>query len=162
MMNSNLPYWFCNKGTTCDTDHFESGQIIECIKEVSLTRLKDGRFQILEFGAFRNILEGPNYLIVDNTIAEVLKNHVPEQIKVNPITVFRRATGETWTNYSEFIPLREIDYLDYYTTVSSGLKIYHMMLSMIYVSQDLKIILERELADFSDLEFKQGIPVMAG
>jgi hypothetical protein len=161
-MTQNLPYWLCNKGTTCDSDDFEDGQSFELIREVSLIKLKDGRYQISEFGTFRKVLDGFGYSLIENKIADILKKYVSDQIELNPIVIFRRATNEEWTNYSELKMRNQIEFKDYYKTESIGLKIYGILNGLIYVSAELKSIIEKELTDLTDIEFKRGLPLMAG
>ncbi|MFD0991691.1 MULTISPECIES: hypothetical protein [Tenacibaculum] len=161
-MTKNLPYWLCNKGTTCDSDDFEDGESFEFIKEVSLIKLKDERYQVSEIGAFRNILDGYGYALIDNKIADILKKYVSDQIDLKQTIIFRRATNEEWTNYSELIMKNKIEFNEYYQTESVGLNIYGILNGLIYVSADLKDLIEKELTDLTDIEFKRGLPLMAG
>ena len=158
----NIPYWLCNKGTTCDSDNFEGITTIELIDKVSLIKLKDGRYQVSEIGTFRPILDGYDYSLIDNRIGEVLQKYVSEQIEVSQIEIFRRATDEKWNNYSELKMKNEIDYKDYYNTESSGLKIYKILNGLVYVSSDLKDLIKKELNALTNIEFKRGLPIMGG
>ena len=161
-MTQNLNYWLCNKGTTCDSDDFENESTVEFVKEVSLIKLKDGRYQVSEFGTFRNIIDGFGYSIIDNKIAEVLNKYVSEYIELNPIIIFRRATNEEWTNYSELKMKNQIEFKDYYETKSIGINIYGILNGLIYITAELKKLMEKELSDLTDIEYKQGLPLMAG
>ena len=161
-MTQNLPYWLCNKGTTCDNDEFETEQSFEFIKEVNLIKLKDERYQVSEIGAFRNILDGYGYALIDNKIADILKKYVADLIELKQIVIFRRATNEKWTNYSELIMKNKIEFNEYYQTESIGLNIYGILDGLIYVSTELKNLIEKELTDLTDIEFKRGLPLMAG
>lgn len=160
-MTQNLPFWLCNKGTTCDSDDFENSENLEFIKEVSLIKLKDGKYQISEIGAFRNILDGYEYALIDNKIADILRKYVSDQIELNQITIFRRATNEEWLNYSELKIKKEIEYKNYYNTESTGINIYKILSGLIYVSTELKSLIEKELTDLTDIELKRGLPLMA-
>ena len=160
-MKNNIPYWFCNKGTTSDNDDFINGESFEYVKEVSLIKLKDGRYQVSEMGVFRNIINGHEHTLVENKIVDILKKYISSQIEIIPITIFRRATNEKWINYSELIIKNQIDLKEYYNTNSNGVNIYIIKGVGIYVSNDLKNILKKELIDDSDIEYKIGLPLMA-
>jgi hypothetical protein len=127
-----------------------------------LIKLKDERYQVSEIGTFRNLLDGYGCALIENKIADILKKYVSEQIDLKQVIIFRRATKEEWTNYSELIMKNKIEINEYYQTESSGLNIYGILNGLIYVSADLKELIENELTDLSDLEFKRGLPLMTG
>ena len=159
-MKKNVPYWLCNKGTICSSDHFEDGTIIHHIAEVQLIKLKDGRYQFSQDGVFKRILHGYDYTLIDRKIGAILKAYVPDQIEIADIVIFRRATNEEWSNYCELKMKHKIDYTQYQSTESSGLKIYSLLDNLIYISPDLKHKIEEALEDISDIEFKRGVPAV--
>jgi len=161
-MTQHLPYWFCNKGTACDRDNFAEYSTIEFIKEVSLIKTKDGRYQVSEFGAFRNLLDGFDYALIENKISQILQKYVSNQVEVSQTVIYRRATNEEWNNYSELKIKNKIEFKEYYNTESFGLKIYGILNGLVYVSSDLKVLIENELDNSTDIEFKRGLPLMTG
>ncbi len=163
-MRKDLTYWICNKGDNRinDNNKFEDGEVFEIIRNVNLIRLKDGRYQVAEFGSFKKILDGDGFPLIDNEIAKVLKENAPDQIELRPVEIFRRANNQKWTNYSELITKRTIDVQSYDKTESSGINIFTLLNTFIYVSHYLKKIIERELDHLTDIRFKQGLPIMIG
>ena len=160
-MLKNLLYWLCEHGTSCDNDDWSIGQKREYTKPVSLIKLKDGRYQLIELGKFKPILDVHECFLIDNRIADLLEKYVSDQIKLSKVLVFRKATGQEWENYSELIIKNEIMYEEYYKYESTKLEIYRLDKGGIYVSSELKEKIQTALDSEMDLEFKRGLPFLA-
>ena len=107
-------------------------------------------------------MEGYKYILIDNKIASALQKYVADQIELTPTLVFRKATNEKWPNYSELIIKKNLEFESYYQAASKGITIYCMFDNLIYVSQELKNLLEEKLLDLKGIEYKRGRPLMGG
>ena len=123
-MNKPTLYWLTNH----DYNHE---------KEVLVDKISEGKYRVLEFGKFKPIL--CSGCLVDNSIAVVLSKYVPDQIgKVNKVTIWRKATDQTWTNYSEIEIKNALDLENFNTAEHDGFRIYLLMYNDIYIFFGIK------------------------
>lgn len=129
---------------------------------VSLFKLNDHEFQVIEIGIFRPILDGTGYLLIIDKIANVLQKYVGSQITINNVRIYRKSTDEEWFSYRSITIKNEINYEDYSYIKCNGLQIFHLMNSKIYVSPDLKDKIETQLLSIGRIRLKQGVSVFIG
>lgn len=129
---------------------------------VSLFKLNDNEFQVIEMGNFRPILDGTGYLLIIDKIADVLQKYVGSQITINNVRIYRKSTDEEWFNYRSITIKNEINYTDYSYIKCNGLQIFHLMNTKIYISPDLKDKIETELVSIGGIRLKQGISLFIG
>jgi hypothetical protein len=129
-------------------------------KEVLVDKIGENKFRILEFGKFYPILS--QGCLIDNCIAEVLQKYVPEQIELlKKVTIWRKATNEIWSNYSEIQIKNHLDLKEFESAKFDGFRIYHLMHNDIYVSSELKEKLLAEYGSASEIEFVNEWPKYA-
>lgn len=127
-------------------------------KEVVLDRISDGKFRVLEFGDLKPILYGGN--LVSNAIAVIFKKYVPEQIdSVKNVTIWRKSTGETWTNYSEIRFKNQLDLENFEKVAFDRLRVYQLMHDHIYISKELMDKFMSEYVNIEELEFENNWPI---
>ncbi len=143
-MNKSELYWLKNKN--------------DIEKDVIVDRIENGKFRVLEYGKFYPILCG-GYL-VDNSITEILLKYVPEQIESsNKVMIWRKATDETWNNYSELHIKNHLDLEDFEDAKFDGLKIYLLMHNQIFISSELKEKFISECKKIQEIEFSNEYPL---
>lgn len=145
-MNKSELYWLKNKN--------------DIEKDVIVDKIENGKFRVLEYGKFHPILCG-GYL-VDNSIAEILQKYVPEQIESsNKVIIWRKATDETWNNYSELQIKNHLDLKEFESAKFDGLRVYQLMHNQIYISSELKEKFISECKKILELEFSTEWPLYA-
>lgn len=130
-------------------------------KDVIVDKIEEGKFRVLEFGKFHPILN--NGYLIDNSIAEILKKYVSEQIEfAKNVIIWRKATNETWNNYSEIKIKNHLNLEQFKSAEFNGNRIYHLMNNDIYISSELKNKLISDCKKINELEFIKELPLYAG
>jgi len=146
-MNKSELYWLKNKN--------------DIERDVIVDKIENGKFQVLEYGKFYPILN--NGYLIENSIAEILKEYVPEQIgSMKKVTVWRKATDEVWDNYSEIQIKINLNLEQLKNAKFDDYRIYHLMHNDIYISSKLKDKLIAECEKANELEFANDWPKYAG
>jgi hypothetical protein len=65
---------------------------------VGLDKISANEYLYRSSGYFRPILTGERKLIRQD-IADIILKYVPEQVKIKPVKITRKSTGENWTDY---------------------------------------------------------------
>lgn len=162
-MKKQLAYRLINKDevTESELEEYKNGQTIPFIDEVSLFKLKSGDFQFSSEGSFKAILSGPDYILIKSKIAQILIKHASEQLSCHPVKIYRRATGEEWLDYYELNIKNEIEFSEYSETECTGIQVYHMMNSIVFISPELKTIIEDSIEEEIGIKMKQELPFIA-
>ena len=163
-MEDHKPYWLCkhNALTYADLESLAMGEAVNSDgPPVGLFRLKSGNFQVTSPGQFDAIMGNQLYTLVNTELAQLIQGFAPEQIQYRPVQISRRATQEIWEEYSEVRFARLLKYEDYESTSCNGIQLFYMPHNMIYVSPELKALLEPHVAAYG-LTFKQELPFMVG
>lgn len=146
-MNKPNLYWLTNKNRE---------------KEVHVDKINDNKYSVLEFGAFKPIITS-TLVLVDNSIAAILHKYVSEQISPsNKVTIWRKSTDETWTNYSEIEVSNKLDLESFENAKYDGFRIYQLPFNELYISAALKEKIESEYERSIELDFTNDWPQYAG
>jgi hypothetical protein len=76
---------------------------------VQLVRLRDGEFQVVSPGAFGSLLSGYDYILTASPVADALRAICGADVSFRDATIVRRATGESWTSYTEVVPIAALE-----------------------------------------------------
>jgi uncharacterized protein YlxW (UPF0749 family) len=145
------------------SDHFEQdADLISVDPEVTLYKLESGDFRVSEIGKFKVILSGDDYILLRRDIAKLIDDLLPTGLKLINVKIHRIATNEVFDNYSELLISNEIQFDNYYDLKVSGLNIYKMFDSLIYVTRDLKDEIIKNIPELKGVTFTQGLPVASG
>ena len=148
--------------TLSELEKFENGQEIPLVKEVELVRLKTGDFQFTSNGEFKTILSGYKYILIKSWVAKLLTENAPEHLMSRPVRIFRKATGEEWFDYHELEIKNQIEFQKYSETECPGIGVFHIMNTMIFISPELKTIIEDFVSIEAGIKMKQELPIMVG
>lgn len=133
-------------------DNFDS------FSTVKLLKVKENEFCVKELGEFNPILEG---LIIEKELADLINKVVPEQIEVfKKVNIYRKATNESWNNYYLVIAKNNLELEDFEFAEYDDLRFYSFMYSSIYISGDLKKLIESEYSQIKKIEFVKERPFL--
>ena len=119
-----------------------------------LYQLIDGRYQIIRKGRFSDILLGHEYILVKEYIADFLLCNEVKGIRFEPAIIYDKTSAQEWHDYCVMLfdctfNASMISMLDH-----AGLKAYCMDSRYLFVTPDLKVLLET--TNFK-LQFSQGL-----
>jgi len=68
---------------------------------MKLWKSVNGEFRIIEMGAFKPLLTGSDYTLLDEKFISVFEDLLADEIEFKRAKIIRKRTGETWSNYFE-------------------------------------------------------------
>ena len=114
--------------------------------------LKEFHFQVIKYGKFCSFhFCPPNHFLFDQNLSNLLLDKCVEGIKLHPVTIYRKSTGQTWKNYNEVEIKNQLLKLRDININTDGLKIWHYKFKYLFVSPDL--IKEIRKVEINDLVF---------
>lgn len=142
-MKENLPYEICNRENNSRN------------RDVDIYKLKGGDYIVTVWGDFRNILQVGDIVLIEIELGELLQKYAPNRIKLTNIVITRRTTNEEWRNYCELELIDSTDSKGIQNTESSNLEI-DLIDNRIFISANLKKLIEKDLKNISDIEIIKG------
>lgn len=74
-----------------------------CESAIGLYELADGRFQLIEDGPIAPLMVGPGYVLVENRLADHLRELQLERVKFVPATIWHRRTGQEFRTHERLV-----------------------------------------------------------
>lgn len=127
---------------------------------IGLYELADGRFQLIEAGPIAPLMVGPGYVLVENRLADYLREFQLERVKFVPAIIWHRRTGQEFRTHErlvvgqQFLP-DQINDLNL-----DGCRLLGLNGEYLFASRELA----RQLREspFSYLRFSEGLKGWAG
>ncbi len=128
---------------------------IEAVKRSygKLWRVDESTFRILEKGALGDIISGHKHILVESNLVKGFEN-LEDQLEIKPVQIVDQQTGEEWRNYFELIIRNELTTGNIDTLETSGIRIWHYTRENIFISPELKEVLQKTYKD--KFEFSLG------
>jgi len=124
------------------------------IKAVDLYQLKDGRFQMIKDGNLSSYMSGCDYILLENKLADYLDSLNISQIEFKNAIVWNRGLNEEYDNYKQLIVRKYLTEENFVTLNLKGLQMYLYGGGHLFVSPQLKELLEN--SEFDYLLFSAG------
>ena len=132
------------------------------IPSVGLYLLDDGRFQMIEQGKLAPFMKGCDYILVENKLADFLASLNIPHLEIKDAIVWNRGKNEEYSDYKELVFRKSIRYVTEENINHldlQGLQVYLFLPSHLFVSPELKALLERSGFDY--LRFHEGFSGLA-
>ncbi len=124
------------------------------ISGAGLFPLKDGRLQIMKPGDLALIEDILGCIIIEDKLADFLFSLKIEGIALKDVVIWERSSDTEFHNYKQLLIEKKITPENIKSLTVKGLQMYVYNESYIFVSSELKEILEK--SEFDYLEFKEG------
>lgn len=127
---------------------------------VGLFQLADGRFQMTRQGDLSGFMSGPSYILIETKLFDFLRDLDIPDINFEPAIVWNRKLDKEYKNYKQlyvnrYITKENFEYLDL-----NSFQMYIYGTDALFVSPDLKTLLENSGFDF--LKFHEGFSDLVG
>jgi hypothetical protein len=127
---------------------------------VPIFRLADGRYQLTKDGAIAPFMDGPGYLLLENQLAEFLRDLDIPGTAFEPATIWHRRVDREYRTHTNMTVARYFVRGDIGELDLSGLRFYVMYDQYLFASPLLKRVLAE--SPFQYLEFSEGLSWFAG
>ena len=124
------------------------------IRAVSLYQLRDGRFQMIKQGNLSPFMNGFDYILIDEELAGFLNSVDISHIEIIDAIVWNRETEVEYKNYRQLVVNKYFTEENFQTQNLKGMQMYMYGNGNLFVSPELKELLEKSKFDY--LSFSEG------
>ncbi|MFN3014559.1 hypothetical protein ACK1CN_01345 [Vibrio coralliilyticus] len=112
---------------------------VEITNQTNLNQLNDGRFQMIKQGRLDPVMVGYKYVLVKNTIAEILKKLDIQGVTFKPATIWNRKEDIEDHSYTQLEVNQHFDSANTNDLDLSGLQFLVMDNRYLFVSPELML-----------------------
>src|SRR5687768_10609950 len=124
------------------------------IRAVDLYKLKDGRFQSIRKGNLSPYMDGFDYILVENKLADFLERLDIQLVEFNDAIVWDRENDKEYNHYKLLIVRKYLNEENFDRLDLRGLQLYLYKGGNLFVSTELKELLQN--SEFDYLFFTEG------
>lgn len=121
---------------------------------VPLYKLRDGRFQLIKTGELSGYMNGLDYNLSDNKLADYLNSLDIPSIEFKEAIIWNRGLNKEYRNYKQLIVRKYLTEENFETVDLRRFQIYLFSSNLLFVSPQLKELLEN--SEFDYLRFSKG------
>jgi hypothetical protein len=127
---------------------------------VKCFRLKDRRLHVYQGSAFPVLLTGPEHILANHALAEILQSTCGASIQGTPVDVMDVTSGNVLANYQDIKPYEEITPQTISGLDSSGSRAWHFERSHLFVTRPVAVAIFE--AGFGGMIVSRGFEEFAG
>ena len=116
--------------------------------EVGLFKLSDGNYQLIKQGKVEPLMVGYNYVIAEKGLADFFQSLDIERVSFEPTTIIDRSSNEEYSNYVKMVITQHFDSDQINDIDLDGSRFLVMDKRYLFVSPELKSILEKSKYQF--------------